>query len=153
MDDLHFIKRDGKVEQVDRNAFLFADSGATSGIEMDSVRHVHQLSVAGANMLKRKEKAMIYAIELKPEYFRAEQLSLLQFLPNIEQVQLSGTAVTDDDLKWLVDLPKLTVVALNETAISDQGIQILSESNSLESVQVKETHVSAEAIQNFLDTR
>ena len=153
LEDLHFIKRRGEVIQVDRNEFISADSDSLPGVEMDSKRHVLSLAMAGAQMLKRHDDAMIYAIEIKPEHFASEQLSNLRFLPNIEQIQLSGTAVTDADLKWLIDLPKLTVVALNKTAITDRGIEILSESNSLETIQVDGANVSDEAMQKFLEAR
>ena len=64
---------------------------------------------------------MIFGIEFQSPYFQGEQLEHLRFLPNIEEIQLSDTNVTDDDLKWLVELPKLEVIGLNGTAISNRG--------------------------------
>ncbi len=153
LDDLYFIKRNDHVGQVDRHDFLTAGPDSVLGVELDSDRHVFLLTLAGARMLKREKDAMIYAIEFKREHFEAEQLSHVPFVPNLEQIQLSGTGVSDDDLKWLVDLPKLTAVGLNDTAITDRGIEILSRSDSLKTIQVDDTNVSPQALQQFLDSR
>ena len=124
LDDLHFLKRGGELVQVDRDEFFSASDDSVSGVEMDSQRHTLLLAIEGASMLKRSDEGMIFAIEFPPQYFKAEQLRHLRFLPNIEQIQLSDTTITDDDLKWLVDLPRLNVVALNKTAITDRGVEI-----------------------------
>ncbi len=96
---------------------------------------------------------MIFGIEFQSPYFQGEQLEHLRFLPNIEEIQLSDTNVTDDDLKWLVELPKLEAIGLNGTAISNRGVEILSESKSLQEIQVDETKVTPGAMQRFLNTR
>ena len=151
--DLHFIKRETGVEQIDRAEFFVASPASVSGVELDSKHHVFLLKLAGARMLKRTEGAMIYAIEIKPQYFKAEQLGYLRFLPNLEQIQLSNTSVTDQDLELLGDLIKLDAIGLNDTAITDRGIEILSKSHSLREIQVDGTKVSQEAIQRFLESR
>ena len=153
LEDLHFIKRETGVEQIDRTEFFTASPESVSGVELDSRQHVFLLSQAGARMLKRSKETMIYAIELKPQYFKAEQLSNLRFLPNLEQIQLSNTSVTDQDLELLCDLTKLNAIGLNETAITDRGIEILSKSRSLQEIQIDGTAVSQEAMQRFLKSR
>ena len=153
LDDLHFIKRDGKVELIDRSEFFTPSPDWVVGVELDSKRHLFLLSMAGARMLKRDVDEMIYAIEFKPEYFKAEQLSYLKFLPNIEEIQLSGTSVTDDDLKWLVELPRLSAVGLQETAITERGLQILFESDSLQTIQFDNEDASGQALQDVHEPR
>ncbi len=76
---------------------------------------------------------MVYAMEIKPPHFRPELLKHLVHLPNLEQIQLSGTSVSGADLKALVQLPKLIAIGLNQTFISDQGIEVLT-------VDVAENH-------------
>ena len=142
LDDQHFIKRNGKMEQIDRQKFFTAATDSVAGVELDSKRHIFSLSKAGARMLKRDKHSMIYAIEFKPEYFKPDQLKHLKYLPNIEEIQLSSTDVHDEDLRWLVDLPKLTAVGLNDTAITYQGIRILSESKTVVSIYADEAKVS-----------
>ena len=153
LDDLHFICANGKVKPISRNDFFAPQPGSVAGVELDSARHVFLLTLARARMLKREDAAMIYAVEFKPENFKAEQLSHLRFLPNVEQVQLSGTSVTDDDLRWLIDLPKLAAIGLNETSVTDRGLAILSKSKFLKTVQVNGTTVTPQALQNFQSTR
>ena len=157
LEDLHFIKRKTGIEQIDRTEFLAAGPESVSGVELDSKQHYFLLARARAEMLRRTEEAMIYAIELKPQHFKAEQLSYLRFLPNLEQIQLSNTSVTDKDLELLgeltEDLNKLVGIGLNHTSITDRGIDILSQSSSLQEIQVEGTEVSQEAMKRFLESR
>ena len=152
-EDLHLIKRTTGIEQLERDDFFAVDSKSVSGVELDSRRHVFLLSLAGARMLKREDDAMIYAIEFKPAFYESQQLSYLPFLPNLEQIELSQTQVTDEDLKLLVDFPKLNAIGLNQTAITDRGIEILSKSTSLQHILVDGTAVSPQALERFLETR
>ena len=153
LDDLHYLKQAEGVRRIDREEFFAANAESVVGVELDSSRHLFWLSQAGARMLRRSEDSMVYAIEFKPEHFRADQLYHLQYLPNLEQIQLSQTDVTDRDLKLLIFLPKLQAIGLNQTAITDHGIEILSMSRSLKLILVNETEVSDEAIEQFLDSR
>ena len=88
-------------------------------------------------MFRRKAGTMIYAIEFQPQHFKSEHLENLKFLPNLEQIQLSGTKVTDQDMELLVELPKLDAIELNQCNISDRGIEILSRSASIRLIVVE----------------
>ena len=157
LEDLHFIKRETGVQQIDRSEFFAAGPNSISGIELDSKLHRFLLEQASARMLVRTKGAMVYAVELKPQYFEAKQLGHLRFLPNLEQIQLSNTSVTDKDLELLGDLSrelnKLEAIGLNNTAITDRGIEVLMKSSSLRDIQVDGTEVSQEAILRFFESR
>jgi hypothetical protein len=129
------------------------NSSSVAGVELDSKRHVFLLARVGARLLKRKADQMVYAMEIKPQRFRPELLKHLVHLPNLEQIQLSGTSVSDADLKALVQLPKLIAIGLNQTFISDQGIEVLTQSMSLRTIQVEGTQVSSQAMEAFQRTR
>lgn len=153
LDDLHFIKRAGSIEQIDRAEFFAINSESIAGVEIDSARHIFQLSLAGVRMLKRAEGQMVYAVEIKPQHFKPELLEQLLFLPNIEQIELSRTSISDKDLKPLLDLPKLAAIGLNDTAVTDRGVQTLSESASLKQIQVEGTSVTQQTIEEFQQGR
>ena len=151
--DLHFVKRDSKVEQIDREKFFAADLNSKGGIELDSALHVFRLQQAGARLLKRGEGAMVYVVEFESESFEAQQLEELKFLPNIEAIDLSATAISDKDLSVFLELPKLTVIDLSKTSITDRGIEILSKSKSLEDLIVDNPDISLDVMQRFFDSR
>ena len=151
--DMHFIKQETGARQIERAEFVLMDSNSVAGVELDSKRHVFLLARAGARLLKREKEQMVYAIEFKPQHFRPDLMKHLPHLPNLEQIQLSGTSVSDTDLKALVQLPKLIAIGLNDTSVSDQGIEILKQSRSLKTIQVEGTQVSSHAMEAFQRTR
>jgi len=151
--DLHFIKRADEVQQIDRAEFFALNPKSITGVEIDSTRHVFRLSLAGVRLLKRAKDQMIYAVEIKPQYFKPELLEQLRFLPNIEQIELSRTDISDENLEPLLDLPKLLAIGLNDTAITDRGIEILKKSKSLKIIQAEEAGISAAAMDSFLRGR
>jgi hypothetical protein len=153
LDDLYFVKLESGLSQIERCVFLELSEMSIAGVELDSKRHVFYLTRAGIKMLKRNEGEMIYAIEFEPEKFSAELLKHLRFLPNLEQVQLSGTSVSDSDLESLLALPKLVAVGLNETAISDQGLDVLSKLESLKVIQADGSKVTPEKLLDFNSSR
>jgi len=86
-------------------------------------------------MKRRTEESMIFAVEFTPEYFSADLLDLVRELPNVEEIQLQGCDVSDDDLKKLATLNRLEGIGLNETSITHQGLQHLSEIKGLKFIQ------------------
>ena len=136
LSDLHFIKRKTTIEQIDRSEFFSEDLNSVTGFEFDSRQHIFLLSLAGAKMFKRSESTMIYVIEFDPERFDLKQLEYMRHVPNIEQIQLSDTSVTDEDMELIVEMPKLEVIALDGTAITDRGIGILSKSKTLKQILI-----------------
>ncbi len=153
LDDLHFVKRGGESQLIDRDEFFAENSQNIAGVELDFRRHRFALELAGARMLKRTKQTMIYAIEFKPEFFEVDQLKHLRFLPNIEEVQLSKTDITDEDLKLLLDLPKLRAIGLDQTGITDHGLEILKRSKTLKNIEAKDSQISLETLLDFLDSR
>ena len=154
--DLHYIKRDQEIQKIGRAEFLSAaptDPLAIVGIELESRRHRFYLELAGARMLKREKQGMIYAIEFKPDFFQADQLEHLRFLPNIEELQLSKTEINDKDLELLLALPKLRAVGLSQTAITDRGVEILSKSKSLKFIEAEGSQISDATLLEFRNSR
>ena len=77
-------------------------------------------------MKRRTVDAMIFAISFPPEIFSAGLLDLVNDLPNIEEIQLRGCDVRDDDLKKIVTLNRLSGIGLDQTPITPSGLKHLS---------------------------
>jgi len=153
LEDLHFIKRGTAAQPIERASFLAANAESVDGVELDSKRHVFLLSLIGARLLKRGDEQMIYAVEIKPENYKPALLEHLRFLSNLEQIELSNTGVSDEDLKPLLDLPKLIAIGLNQTAVTDRGIEILKGSTSLRVIQTAGTEITDHAMDRFDGSR
>ena len=82
-------------------------------------------------MKRRTADTMIFAISFPPEIFSAGLLDLVNDLPNIEEIQLRGCDVRDDDLKKIVTLNRLSGIGLNQTPITHNGLKLLSEMKRL----------------------
>jgi len=61
--------------------------------------------------------------------------------PELVELTLGGTKVTDKGLVHLTQLPRLRVLRLSRTAITDAGMSILAKCETLESVDVSQTKI------------
>ena len=86
-------------------------------------------------MLTRVKGGPIYAIEFSPEKFDPAVLCHLQGLPNLEQIQLAGCNVVDQDLRHLAGLDALEGVGLSHTSISDRGLLYLTQLGNLRVIE------------------
>jgi hypothetical protein len=68
---------------------------------------------------------------------------VIQWSTSLQNLDLSGTEVTDAGLAYLRTLPGLRVLELNNTAVSDAGLEQLKGVTSLRFLSVKGTHVGA----------
>lgn len=148
--DLYYVKReDGSSEQITRGEFLAEKPGEVAGMEVDRPRHRFLLARAGAKMLRREEKGPIYAVEMDPKRFRPQLLELLEGIPNIEQLNLAGCNVSDNDLKRLPILPRLQGIGLSDTPTTDAAIPILLQQPALIVIQYDGSKMTTEAILEF----
>lgn len=154
LSDLYFVKRSNhQVEQISRQEFHDASIGEVAGIEHDRRRNCFLLNRAGVRMLKRDKAGPIYAVEMNPRQFRPELLELLEGLPNIEQLNLAGCRVTNEDLKRLPTLHKLQGIGLAETFVNDRAIQELKRQPELRFIDYEGTRMTTEAILQFESQR
>ena len=153
LEDIHLLMTADGAQQITRSEFFAVQEGTVSGLEKDSRYSIFQLSFAGAKLLQRDENSMIYAIRFNPDLFHSELLGELAGISNLEQIQLAGTSVNDEDLKRLANLPKLMGIGLNNTSITDQGIETLMKFPQLKLIEVEGTRVTSEAIARFYESR
>jgi hypothetical protein len=143
LEDTYFWKRaDGATVQISRQRFLTAGPEEIAGVELDNPRSIFALSRAGARMLKRTEDGMIYAVEIPSDRYDASLLDHLHGLPNLEQLQLAGCPVTDDDLRRLETCDNLWGIGLNATKVTDSGVLFLTRLPKLQHFELEDTNTS-----------
>ena len=156
LDDLYFVLDEDRVAKEISAADFYSGAHATSsgpayGVGLDELRAIFPLRQAGVTMLRESPGMPIFAVSFTPENFDPTLLANLKGLPNIRQVQLSGTGVTDADLEKLLSLRMLTGVGLDNTAITDAGLLRLKTLSYLSMVEHEGTSVSEQAVNQVLN--
>lgn len=147
--DLYFELGDGReLRPLGRDEFLAENRWGRAGRLVDGPIPYHRLLRAGVRLLARPGDSYIYAAEISPAIYRRDLLALLRGLPNLEQLQLAGTAVIDDDLAELVGLHRLAGLGLDRTKVTDRCLPILKQLPSLRVVEHAETELSADALES-----
>jgi hypothetical protein len=137
---------DSGLVELNETEFLAASRQVPFGIPLDDPRALFGLSEAGAKMRKKDADSMVFAVVFPPGKLDSSLLDLLVGLKNVQQVQLSGTSVTDDDLQKLRVLPRLTGVGLDNTAVTDAGIEHLAGIATLQIINRQGTAITDEAV-------
>jgi len=157
LNDLYFVLDNESVAKEISAEDFYSGAYATEvgpayGIGLDELRAIFALRQAGVTMLRESPGMPIFAVAFTPENFDPSLLASLKGLPNIRQVQLAGTAVTDEDLKKLLALRMLTGVGLDHTGITDAGLAKLAPLAYLSMVEHEGTTISESALQQVLKT-
>ena len=155
LDDQYFVLSDtGKAVQIDAEQFyqgsVATASGPQYGMGLDELRAIFALRLAGVRMLKEAPELPIYAVAFTPENFDSDLLRRLQGLPNLRQVQLSGTSVSDEDMRHLAALRMLTGLGLEQTAITDVGLASLRTLPYLTHIECGGTQITQRGLQSVL---
>lgn len=141
--DTYYLKQsDGAVIEIEQARFLSSDGDEVAGVESDNPRSMFALSQGGVRMLKRTADGMIYAVEIAPNDYRADLLGYLRGLPNLEQLQLAGCNVADDDLRLVTSCTNLRDIGLNDTKVTAVGIQFLTKLPRLDYMELENTPAS-----------
>ncbi|TWT39237.1 MauE/DoxX family redox-associated membrane protein [Blastopirellula retiformator] len=152
--DLYYVKRaDGQIEEITQAQFFASAPGVVAGIALDDQYTVFRLGNDGATMLKRAVDAPIYAVQIDPSVYQPEMLPLLARLHNLEQLNLAGCPVTDEELARLPILPKLQGIGLANTTVTDVGLQTLLRQPKLDYVEGEGSAITSEGMAEFLERR
>jgi hypothetical protein len=136
----------GRLKEITIDEFFVSNDGSVEGVALDDPRKIYLLENGNATMLKRSKKEMIYAVKFDPLGFDAKLLAHLHGLPNLEQIQLAGCNVQDQDLKQLSGFGKLMGIALDQTAITDAGLSNLKELPGLIVLEHEGTAITEEGL-------
>jgi hypothetical protein len=132
-------------------------TGAPPALSAEQKQAVRTLLEYGGVLLHRNDRLPGHPIVLvdftnHPE-FRNEWLKTLTAFPELQNVGLAGTALTDAGLDYVQRIPKLQTLTLNDTPVTDLGLTKLSACTQLRTLDVRGTHVSTAglaALQNAL---
>ncbi len=132
----HYYQMDDRrqLQEISRTKF-FADDSGVRGIGCDDRTATFELIDRGAKMKRRTADSMIFAISFTPKDFSSDLLDLVNDIPNIEEIQLSGCDVRDDDLKKIATLNRLQGIGLNDTPITRGGLKHLSQIEGLNLIE------------------
>lgn len=154
----------GTVVEISRDQFFDHKEATVAGIAFDDRRKLFQLDKefheanidlededpSLARILKRTEGAMVWAIKFSPQKHIKQSYELIDGLPNLEQIQLSGSNITDDELSVVRSAVRLRGIGLDDTGITDAGLRHLENLPQLETIQAERTGITNEAIQRTL---
>ena len=70
----------------------------------------------------------------------------------LEEIDLTATAISDGDLRYLRDLPKLRLLNLSHTGVTDAAVESLAEiqSQCLQDVHCANTHMTDSGMKGVL---
>jgi hypothetical protein len=123
------------------------------GILLDDYVALWHLGRRGVKMLKRSKESMIYAVAIPPEAYSSDLLNLINRIPNLEQLQLEGTSISDEEFSKLTDNPSLIGLGLAATKVSDQSISVLKSMPNLRYVEFEGSQLTPTIIREFLAQR
>lgn len=148
-DRYYVLGGDRQLVEQTREQFVQGSDNEVHGMEVESRRIRFLLARAGVKMLRREEQMTVYAVEIPPKRYRPELLDLLSGLPNLEQINLAGCEVTDEDLKRLPLLPKLVGIGLTDTPVSNASIETLLKQPRLMVIEYQQSNMTLDAILEF----
>ncbi len=135
-----------KLVEISADEFFSQDENSVQGVSYDCSRCIFKLGFGGARLLKRHEGAAIYAIEFNPQLFQPELLDQLSGLTNLEQIQLAGCHVVDEDLKKFAHLKRLTGIGLSDTQVTDRGLLYLRGLPNLQTIEHENTEITEQGL-------
>ena len=154
------MDKKNKAREISRDEFMESQNETLAGIPFDDRRKLFQLDKAFhvanaglakddpevAKILKRESGQMAWAIQFGPTTFERQWLTLLDGLPNLEQIQLAGCDIADQDLKHLSKLIRLQGIGLSNTGITDAGLKYLEELPLLNYIDRDRTQITQDAV-------
>lgn len=161
LDDQFFVlDSDRRAHPIDIDMFLLPQSHlpgqkgnasqTVAGIGLEERRALFELARAGVRMVKARQDEPIFAVKFSPDSFDPRSLQFLEGLPNLLQVQLAGTSVTDHDLKILTRNRLITGIGLSNTSITDEGILALKDLPFISYIEHDGTAITTEALEAVL---
>ncbi|PQO41847.1 hypothetical protein C5Y96_00295 [Blastopirellula marina] len=148
-DRYYVLDSEGNLVEQTREQFVHGSNDELFGMEVESRRVRFLLARAGVKMLRREEQSTVYAVEIPPKRYRPELLEMLAGLPNLEQINLAGCEVTDEDLKRLPLLPKLVGIGLTDTPVTNAAIKTLLKQPQLQVIEYQQSNMTLDAILEF----
>ena len=92
---------------------------------------------------------LIEEIDLTGTDVTDEQLAQLAKLTHLDRLRLHGTSVSDTGLQYLTKFQELTLLELSKTRVTDAGIPALASLKGLEKVYLYNTRVTQQGVDSL----
>lgn len=157
-DQFFLLVKEGQAMEISEQEFRktrndFEHLPSIKGVLLDDYVALWHLGRRGVKMLKRTPESMIYAVSIPPKSYSNDLFPLINRIPNLEQLQLEGTSVTDEEFSMLAGNTSLIGVGLAKTRVSDQSIDILKSMPNLRFVEFEGSNLSPTLAQEFMAQR
>jgi hypothetical protein len=91
----------------------------------------------------------VLAVRLSGRNFTDDDLTMLEALPDLEELNLLSDGITDDGLKQLRPLRNLRILRLRSKQIYDAGLSELQNHPTLEELDLEQTAITAGGLSNL----
>ena len=121
--------------------------------EAEAARALMQL---GALVMMDDRQQHVYSVDLRLAGVIDKTdaaLLLVDQLPRLAVLQLSGTAVTDQRLRSIAGCRSLSLLALSQTSIGDQGLVHLTRLSRLQRLFAAETSITSGGLEHIAKLR
>jgi hypothetical protein len=120
----------------------------------EKVAAILDLRAAGAIVgQKVGDKTYLSRVSLSGLKNAGRLLQYVAVLRELEEVELAGTDITDQDLKQLTDVPNLKLLNLASTQISDKGLAQLKGMKTLKTLSLVGTKVTDDGMAHLYDLK
>ncbi len=126
------------------------DSGLRHLQDMKQLKSlvIHSTLMTGEGLIHLRGMASLEDATLTLKMITRTGLARMEGLP-VTNLNLSGSAMGDEELKLLRDLPRLQSLSLQGTRITGTGLSHLKGLRSLRELRLRNTEVSAAAVQTI----
>jgi len=124
------------------------------GITRDSRDRIVKLQIPGLDLNHDDFRGLgglpfLHTILIGDTTFDDQDMSVLLNLPNLRQLGLKSTRITDEALRIVAQLPAIREVYLADTEIGNSGIAALKGKVGLELLGLRGTHVDTGAVESL----
>lgn len=151
----YFLKTTaGPVREITREQFYHPLPGAdeVAGLERAETYHVWRLLRSGVSV-KRDDVGTIYSAALSGPSCGDELVLQLRHLPNLRELNLHDTSVTDAGLAVCRELLRLEIVEIKGGLVTDAGLQQFTPSQTLNWLHLEDVAVTSDGLSALRDLR
>lgn len=149
--DRYFLKSpDGTVQEITRKRFYreVSDTGEVSGIEFDSRNAVWQLQSAGATLVK-DGYGMVSSADLQGKRIGDREFRFLRQLPNLREVKMKNTEVTNRGLQTLAGLRRLEILEVEGGRLTNGCLRVVRQLPALNWLSLKDVAIDSNDVKQL----
>ena len=157
-DDVEHLNQGKQLKSL--NIQLNTPEGVAAFRELETLGQLHELTLGGPLI---SSEVIVFVSRQSPNletwYLRdckdinAEAATAISSLLGLKVLSLSGTNITDEQLKRILPLPKLEWLDLSRTSISDESMHAIGQQTKLRFLSLHQTSVSEAELDQLTELR